>query len=93
MQGDQLADDLGGEALEESPQGSLIGKAREPQQGEKGSVVLQNLGLVDASQARHDGVQESQNQIAGKIVGMPLRLCSANNLALPNFRPFFMPLV
>jgi hypothetical protein len=33
-------------------------------------VVLQNLGLVDASPVRHDGVPENRNQIAGKIVGM-----------------------
>ena len=73
VQGDQLADDPGGEAPEESAQGSLIGKAGEAEQGEKGSVVLQNLGLVDASQSRHGGVQQGQKQIGGKVVGMALR--------------------
>jgi len=44
-----------------------------PTQGEKGSVVRQNLGLVDAPQAGHDGEPQSQDQVAGTIVGTPLR--------------------
>ena len=50
-----------------------MGEPRQAQQGQEGTVVLQNFCLVDASQAGHDGVQERQDQVGGKIVGIPLR--------------------
>ena len=37
------------------------------------AVVRQNLGLVDAPQARPDGEPQSQDQVAGTIVGTPWR--------------------
>ena len=73
VQGNELADGLGGKPLEESPQCRLIWKPGESQQGEENAVVLQYLCLVDPSQARHDGVEESQDQIGGEIVGIALR--------------------
>ena len=73
VQADKLTDRVGTDSFEESAQGRRVGEPREAPQGQEGAVVRQNLGLVDASQARHDGVQESQNQIAGKIVGVSLR--------------------
>ncbi len=73
VQGDELADGLGGKPLEESPQCRLIWKPGESQHGEENSIVLQDLGLVDAPQARHDSIEESDDQIGGEIVGIALR--------------------
>ena len=49
VQGNELADRLGREPFEKSPQGRLIGKPGKSQQGEKGAIVLQYLGLVDTA--------------------------------------------
>ena len=73
MQGNELADGLGGEPLEESPQCRLIWKPGESQQGEENSIVLQDLCLVDTPEASHDGVEESDDQIGGEIIGVALR--------------------
>src|SRR5205807_7312026 len=53
-------------------QRGLIGKTRKAKQGKEGSVVLQDVGFVDASQARHDRVEEGQNEIRGMVVGIAL---------------------
>lgn len=73
VQGNELADRLGREPLEESSQGGLIGKPRKTQQGEKGAIVLQDLGLVDAVQACHDRIEKSQDHIGRKIVDIAVR--------------------
>jgi hypothetical protein len=73
VQGNELADGLGRKPLEKTTQCGLIGKLRESQHGEKNPIVLQDLGLVDPSQASHDSVEESQDQIRGEIVGIALR--------------------
>ena len=73
VQADELTDGSGTHPFEESAQGGLVREARQAQQGQEGTVVLQNFCLVDASQAGHDGVQERQDQVGGKIVGIPLR--------------------
>ena len=52
------------------------------------TVVLQNFCLVDASQARHDGVQERQNQVGGAVVGIALR--SADMLLEEPTQPEFV---
>ena len=73
VQGDELADGLGGKPLEESPQCRLIWKPGESQHGEENSIVLQDLCLVDTPEASHDGVEESDDQIGGEIIGVALR--------------------
>lgn len=73
VQSHELTDRLGGKPLEESAQRGLIGKASQSQQGEKRALVLQDLGLVDAPQTRHDGIKESQDEIGGKVSGTALR--------------------
>ena len=73
VQGDELADGFGGKPFEKSPNGGLIGKAGEPQQGKGDSVVLQNFGFVDSSQTGHDGIQESEKKIGGEVVCISLR--------------------
>ena len=73
VQGNELADGLGGKPLEESPQCRLIWKPGESQQGEENSIVLQDLCLVDTPEACHDGVEESDDQIGGEIIGVALR--------------------
>lgn len=59
VQSHQLADGLGGKSFEKAAQSRLIGEFRESQQREEGSVVLQDLGLVDSSQASDDHIKES----------------------------------
>ena len=73
VQGNELADGLGRKPLEKTTQRGLIWKLRKSQQGEKNPIVLQDLCLVDPSQASHDSVEESQDQIGGEIVGIALR--------------------
>jgi len=73
VQCDQLANGLRRKSPEKTTQRRLVWKAREPQQGEEGAVVLQNLCLVDASQACHDGIQKDENHVAGKVVEIALR--------------------
>jgi len=87
-QADELTDGVGTHSLEESAQGRLVGEAREAQQRQEGTVVLQNFCLVDASQARHDGVQERQNQVGGAVVGIALR--SADMLLEEPTQPEFV---
>lgn len=73
VQGNELADRLGREPLEESSQGGLIGKPGQTQQGEKGAIVLQDLGLVDAAQTCHDRIEKRQDHIGRKIVRIAVR--------------------
>jgi hypothetical protein len=67
-----LANGFWGKPFEESPEAGLIGKPGETQQGKEDSVVLKNFGLVDSSQSRHDGIQEGEKEIGGKIIGIAL---------------------
>jgi len=73
VQGDQLTDSSGWDSLEKATQGGLIGETSQAQEGKKSSVVLQNLGFVDASQASHDGAQKSENEVGGMITGTGAR--------------------
>ncbi len=73
VQGHELTDGPGTHPFEESAQGRLVGKLREAQQGEEGTVVVQNLGLVDAPQASHNGVEQSQDEVGGMLVGIASR--------------------
>ena len=73
VQGHELTDGPRTHPFEEAAQGGLVGKPRQTQQGEEGPIVLQDLGLVDASQAGDDGVHQTQDQIAGEILGLTLR--------------------
>ena len=68
-----MADRLGRKPFKKSPQGRLIGKPGKSQQGEKGAIVLQYLGLVDTAQTCHDRIEKSQDHIGRKIVGIALR--------------------
>lgn len=67
VQPGQLADRFDRQALQESPQGRLIGKTPEPQHLQKGPVVLQDLGLVDSAQPHDDGKHQSHDHL-GRIV-------------------------
>jgi hypothetical protein len=69
----QLTNCPGREPFEKPSQRGLIGKSGESQQGEKDPVVLQDLGLVDPSQSGHDGIEQSQDQIGGEILGAAWR--------------------
>lgn len=51
----------------------MIWKPGETQHGEEDPIVLQNLGFVDTPQTSHDSVEESDDQIGGKIVGIAVR--------------------
>jgi hypothetical protein len=70
VQNHQLADRLGRHLLEKATQGRRVWKSRQAQQGKKGTVVLQDLGFVDASQSSHNRVQQSQDQIGMKVIGI-----------------------
>ncbi len=65
VQGDELTNGFWGKPFEKSPEGGLIGETRETQERKENAVVLQDFGLVDSSQSRHDGIQESENEIGG----------------------------
>jgi hypothetical protein len=73
VQGYQLTDRFGRKPLEKSPQGRLVGKPGDADQGEKHPIVLQDLGLVDSPKACHNRIQKRQNQVGGKIIGVALR--------------------
>src|SRR5215469_8893459 len=73
VQGDELTDGARTHPLEEAAQSGLVGEPRETQQGQEGTVVPQNLCLVDAAQAHHDSVEQSQDEVGGMIVGVALR--------------------
>src|SRR5207249_1754298 len=72
VEGHQLTNDLGRHPIQEAAQRGLVGKTRKAEQGKEGSVVLQDVGFVDASQARHDRIEEGQNEIRGMVVGIAL---------------------
>ena len=67
-----MANGFWGKPFEESPEGGLIGEPRETQESKEDAVVLKDFGLVDPAQSRHDGIQESKNEIGGKVAGMAL---------------------
>lgn len=73
VQGDELANGSWGEPFEESSEGGLIGEPGESQQGKEDPVVLQDLGLVDSSQSRHDGIKKGENHVGGMIFPFALR--------------------
>ena len=73
VQAHQLTNGLRRKSLQESPQCGLVGKALQPQQRQKRTVVLKNLGLIDAAQSGHERIQQSQDQVARLIFPEPLR--------------------
>lgn len=73
VQADQPADGGGREPLEKPAQGRLIGELLQPQQREEGAVVLEHIGLVEATQSRDDGEQQRQDQVGGEAVAAPVR--------------------
>ena len=73
VQADELTDGSGTHPFEESAQGGLVGEPRQAQQGQEGTVVLQNFCLVDASQAGHDGVQKRQDEVGSAVIGVASR--------------------
>ena len=75
----QLADGLERQPLQEPAQGGLIGKTIQAQHLQESPVVLQDLGLVDASQSHNDSVEKRQDQFGEVIVGGSLR---RGNIAL-----------
>src|SRR5262245_50177546 len=63
----QLADRFDRQALQEPPQGRLIGKTLEPQHLQKGPVVLKDLGLVDYAQPHDNGEHQCHDHL-GRMV-------------------------
>lgn len=59
---DDLANGFRGQTFEESSQSGLVRKLREPEHFQKGPVVLEDFGLVDAPHAHDDGEQQGQNE-------------------------------
>ena len=68
-----LADGLGGQTFQESAQAGLIWELIEPQHFQEGPVVLQDLGLVDASQSHDDGEDQGQKEFGRMVRGTSLR--------------------
>src|SRR6266705_247990 len=73
VQTDQLADGFDRQTLQKPAQRGLIWKTTEPEKIEEGSVVLQQLGLVDAAQPGDRRVEQSQDQVGRTVVGVALR--------------------
>ena len=67
VEGDELTNGFWGEPFEKSPEGGLIGEPGEPQESKEDPVVLQDFGLVDSSQSRHDGIKKGENHVGGMI--------------------------
>lgn len=74
-----LANRFGRQTLQEPAQRGLVREALETQHFQEGSVVLQDLGLVDAPETHDDGVEQCQKQF-GILVGATAR--SRSNIAL-----------
>jgi hypothetical protein len=51
----------------------LIGKPGKAQQGKEDPIVLKDFGLVDSSQSRHYGIEESEDEIGRGITDIALR--------------------
>jgi len=68
VQAGQLADSLGAQAFEKATQAGLIGESHQAQHLQEGSVVLQNLGLVDALESHDDGKHKDQEHL-GRMIG------------------------
>ena len=64
----QLPNRLRTQSLQESAQGRLIWKPLQSQHRQEGTVVLQNLGLVDALEPHDNRIQQSQNQLGRMIL-------------------------
>jgi len=73
VQTDQLADGFDRQALQKPAQRGLIRKTTEPKKIDEGSVVLQQLGLVDAAQPGDRRVEQSQDQVGRTVIGVALR--------------------
>jgi hypothetical protein len=69
VQPGQLADGFGRQALQEPAQGRLIGELVQSQHFQKGPVVLQNIGLVDAAEPHDDGEDKGHNEFGGMVIG------------------------
>lgn len=78
VQSGQLTDRGWRQTFEEPAQRGLIWKSPKSQQSLEGSVVLQDLGLADASQAHDDGEHQSQDQF-----GMVVFPASAGDSDIP----------
>jgi hypothetical protein len=73
VQLNELANGAGRQTLEKASQRGLIGKLIQAQQREEGAIVLQDLGLVDASQSSHDRIHQGEQQIGGRITSVASR--------------------
>src|SRR6266581_3280458 len=73
VQTDQLADGFDRQALQKPAQRGLIRKTTEPKKIDEGSVVLQQLGPVDAAQPGDRRVEQSQDQVGRTVIGVALR--------------------
>jgi hypothetical protein len=58
-----LANRFRRQSLQETAQCALVGKPLQSQHVEKGAVVLQDVRLVDPTQAHNDDVEQRQDQI------------------------------
>ena len=67
MQTNQLANGRGRQSLQETAQRGGIWKLLQADQRQKQSIVLENLGLVDALDAGDQHIEKDQDQILGTI--------------------------
>ena len=72
VQSDQSANYLWRQALQEPAQSGLVREMLQSQHFQKGSVVLQDFGLVDSPKSHNDGKDQSQNQFGGMVIGTSL---------------------
>jgi hypothetical protein len=75
-----LTNRLWAQALQKPSQSRLIGKATQPQNVQKESVVLQDLGFVDALHPHDDRVEQRQSQLGAMILGLFVTIVSVQTL-------------
>jgi hypothetical protein len=68
VQTHHLADGPWRQALQPAAQCGLIGELLQTEQRQKRPVVLQDVGLVETTQASDDGQQQCQQQVGGPVI-------------------------
>lgn len=73
VQSGQLTDNFWRKTFQKSAQSRLVWKLFEPQHFQKGSVVLQDFGLVDSPKAHDNSINQGQDQFGRMVVLVSLR--------------------
>ena len=77
---DQLPNRLRTQSLQKSSQGRLIREPTQSQNLQEESVVLQNLGLVDALESHDNRVEQGQDQFGRMILRLIVRIMPIQTL-------------